>query len=75
MHCESCGAKNICKFNGEVAIPFPGLRSITLRTIWVVCSDCGAARFAVPDAELRVLQTAKSKVGNLAASQSRLCQI
>lgn len=57
MRCESCGAKNIGTFNGEVAIPFPGLKNITLPNLWIVCLDCGAARFAIAES-LHVLQGA-----------------
>lgn len=56
MRCESCGAINVDTVNGEVAIAFPGLRNITLPTLWVVCLDCGAARFAVSKSTLEVLQ-------------------
>jgi len=60
MRCESCGANNVDTVNGEVAIAFPGLRNITLPTLWVVCLDCGVARFAVPKSALDVLQNGDS---------------
>jgi hypothetical protein len=61
MPCKSCGSNNLSKFWGEIAIHFPGLKNLDKTVVWVfpelvVCLDCGTAHFAVPEAELRLLQ-------------------
>jgi hypothetical protein len=43
-----------------MGIHFPGLKNIDKSVVWVfpdlvVCLDCGAAEFVVPEAQLRVL--------------------
>ncbi len=58
--CESCASVNQKKFSAEMAIHFPELKNIDKPVVWVfpevvVCLDCGAAEFAVPEAELRQL--------------------
>jgi hypothetical protein len=60
MPCKSCGSVSQSKFIAEMAIHFPGLKNIDKPVVWifpelVVCLDCGAAEFAVPEAELRQL--------------------
>jgi hypothetical protein len=60
MPCKSCGSVNQSKFTAEIGIHFPGLKNIDKPVVWVfpeliVCLDCGAAEFAVPEAELRRL--------------------
>lgn len=60
MPCKSCGSVNQSKFTAEIGIHFPGLKNIDKPVVWVfpeliVCSDCGTAEFAVPEAELRQL--------------------
>ena len=60
MPCKSCGSVNQSKFTAEIGIHFPGLKNIDKPVVWVfpeliVCLDCGAAEFAVPEAELRQL--------------------
>jgi hypothetical protein len=57
MLCKSCGSINQSKFRGEIVIHFPGLKSIDKPGVWVfpglvLCLDCGAAEFAVPETEL-----------------------
>jgi hypothetical protein len=58
--CKSCGSVNLGKFTGEMGIHFPGLKNIDKPLVWVfpelvVCLNCGAAEFSVPEAELRLL--------------------
>ena len=58
--CPSCGSVNQSRFQAEIGIHFPGLKSIDKPVAWVfpeivVCLDCGTAEFAVPEAELRQL--------------------
>ena len=60
MPCKSCGSVNQRKFIGEIGIHLPGPKNIDKPVLWVfpevvVCLDCGAAEFAVPEAELRLL--------------------
>jgi hypothetical protein len=60
MPCQSCGSINQSKFKGEIVIHFPGPKNIDKTGVWVfpdlvLCLDCGAAEFAVPEAELRLL--------------------
>jgi hypothetical protein len=60
MPCKSCGSVNQSKFTGETGIHLPGLKNIDKPVVWVfpelvVCLDCGAAEFDVPEAELRHL--------------------
>jgi hypothetical protein len=60
MSCKSCGSLNQCKFNAEIAIHFLGLKNIDKPAAFVfaeivVCLDCGTTKFAVPEAELRLL--------------------
>ena len=59
MPCKSYGSKNLHK--GEIAIHFPGSKKIDKPIDWVfpedvVCLNCGLGEFAVPEAELRLLQ-------------------
>ena len=60
--CPSCQSENKKTFTGEIAIHFPGLKSLNKPIVWVfptisVCLDCGGAQFAVPERELEVLRT------------------
>jgi hypothetical protein len=57
MACKSCGSNNQRKFNGEIAIHWREFQNIDKALVWVfpqlvVCSDCGIAEFAVPEAQL-----------------------
>jgi hypothetical protein len=60
MPCKTCASVNQSKFTGEVCIHFPGLKNIDKPVVWVfpeliVCLDCGASEFTVPEAELQLL--------------------
>jgi hypothetical protein len=60
MPCKTCGSVNLSRFAGEIGIHFPGLKNIAKPVVWVfteivVCLNCGAAEFGVPEAELREL--------------------
>ena len=73
MSCKSCGSENVHKFGGEITIRFPGLKNLDRPHVYVsaelaVCLDCGAARFRLPEDELRLLgkgdrQVPKTPVG------------
>jgi hypothetical protein len=60
MPCRSCGSENLHKFVGEIAIHSPrkdiDKPHVYVRTEIVVCLNCGAAQFAIQEAELRLLQ-------------------
>lgn len=60
MPCQSCGSGNTRPFNAEINIRFPGTDGLTIPTVRVfpkilVCLDCGAAQFTIPDAERKTL--------------------
>lgn len=60
MTCKSCGSDKQRKFTAEIAIHFPGLKSLEKLHVMVfpellVCMSCGNAEFTVPEAELRLL--------------------
>jgi len=61
MACKSCGSYNKSKFNGEIAIHWPGLKNVDKPIVWVfrellVCLDCGTAEFAVPEVQIRQIK-------------------
>ena len=60
--CAQCGSdrEREREFKGEIAIHFPGLKGLEKPIVWVfpkvfVCLNCGAARFQIPQEDLRVL--------------------
>lgn len=60
MSCKSCGSDKQSKFTAEIAIHFPGLKSLEKPIVWVypelsVCLNCGNAQFVVPNSQLSVL--------------------
>jgi hypothetical protein len=60
MRCAVCQSANQVEFTTEMMIHFSGLQNIDDRGIPVspqvlVCIDCGASRFTVPEAELALL--------------------
>ena len=69
MRCSSCGSENVNKFKGEIAIRSPGLKNLDRPIVWVfpdviICADCGTAQFAVPEAELRMLEKGAGAAGS-----------
>ena len=60
--CPSCTSSRQKELTGEICLHFPGgLGSLHKPLIWVfrkvvVCLDCGVAQFAVPVAELKLIQ-------------------
>jgi|HubBroStandDraft_6_1064221.scaffolds.fasta_scaffold54550_3 hypothetical protein len=57
MNCKSCGSVNQITFAAEMCIHLLGLENIDKPAVWLfpellVCLDCGAAEFAVPETEL-----------------------
>jgi hypothetical protein len=68
MPCKSCGSVNQSKFTGEIGIHSPGLQNLDKPVVWVfpeiiVCLDCGASEFVVPDVELRLLAKGDAAAG------------
>jgi hypothetical protein len=60
MACKSCGSGRLAKFNGEIALHYPGLEGLDKPIVWVfpkllVCLNCGFAEFHIPDEELQSL--------------------
>ena len=58
--CPSCRSANQREFTAEMNIHFPGMKGLSVPTVWVfpkllVCLDCGAAQFEIPDAERKTL--------------------
>jgi len=58
--CPSCSSKNHRKFNGELALHFPGLKGLDKPIVWafpevLICLNCGLAAFALEDAPLQEL--------------------
>jgi hypothetical protein len=75
MSCKQCGSDNPGRFNGEVAIHFPGLDGLDKPIVWVfpklaVCLDCGFAEFTVPHRELSVLITSKPVEGAVVLAEA-----
>jgi len=60
--CPSCASPRKTEFLGEICLHFPGgLESLDRPLVWafpkvVVCLECGWAQFAVPEAEVKVIQ-------------------
>ena len=58
--CPLCQSANRRELAAEVNIHFPGMKGIDIPSVWVfprilVCMDCGAAQFTIPEAERRKL--------------------
>lgn len=61
MACVSCGSEKQTEFNAEMVIHFPGRKGLDQPVVPVfpklaICFGCGSTLFAVPEAELRLLQ-------------------
>ena len=64
MSCKQCSSQHQQIFNGEIAIHFPGLDGLNKPIVWtfpklLICMDCGFTDFAVPERELKVLETGR----------------
>ena len=67
MPCQSCSSENLSKFTAEIAIHLHGLKNLDKPHVYVfpeldVCLDCGAAQFAIQEAELGLLNECDSHV-------------
>jgi len=61
MACVSCGSEEQTEFNAEMIIHFPGRKGLDQPVVPVfpklaICFRCGSTLFAVPEAELRLLE-------------------
>ena len=68
MTCHSCESQEQREFPAEIAIHFPRLENIDKAHVLVspkllICPRCGAAEFAVPEAELRTLVNCAGDAG------------
>jgi hypothetical protein len=68
MPCLLCGSVNQRKFSAEMGLHFPSLKDIDKPVVWlfpevVVCLDCRAAQFTVPEAEMRQLAKEAAAAG------------
>ena len=66
MTCKACGSERQSKFNGEIAVHFPGLQGLDKPIVWLfpqflICLNCGVAQFMVPEADLAVLAEDRSR--------------
>jgi hypothetical protein len=62
MACTSCGSEKQKEFGAEMNIHFPGREGRDKPVVWVfpkiiVCFGCGTTAFALPEAELRKLES------------------
>lgn len=67
MSCESCSPTNEVEFTVEMMIHLDGSvedPGVLAFPKVLICLDCGASRFTMPDAELRILQ---ERIGSSAA--------
>ena len=60
MTCISCGSVNVGEFPAEICIHFSGPENLDKPHLLVfpqlmICRDCGAAQFVVPEDKLRLL--------------------
>jgi len=61
MPCKLCGSERQADFGAEMNIHFPGLKGLDKPSVLVfpkvaVCFDCGSTLFALPEAELHLLE-------------------
>jgi DNA-directed RNA polymerase subunit RPC12/RpoP len=66
MRCTSCGSEKQREFGAEMNIHFPGREGRDKPVVWVfpkifVCFNCGTTVFALPEAELRILEASASE--------------
>jgi hypothetical protein len=63
MACLSCGSEEQREFDAEMVIHFPGRKGLDQPVVPVfpklaICFRCGSTLFAVPEADLRLLEKA-----------------
>lgn len=72
--CPSCSSKNQRKFNGELALHFPGIEGLNKPIVWafpevLICLNCG---FAVFDLENDPLREARQTYADDCSDQDTL---
>ena len=60
MSCQRCESLQARTFTAEINIHFPGYEGLAKPSVWVfpqilVCLECGAAQFSIPEMELQRL--------------------
>ena len=75
MVCKRCSSDNQSTFKSEVAIHFPGLKSLKAPIVWsfpnlLVCLECGFTEFTVPERELSVLVSGEAVEGAVVFDKS-----
>ena len=60
MPCRSCHSGKVREYSAEINIHFPGMKGLDIPAVWVfptilVCLECGAAQFTIPEAERKTL--------------------
>lgn len=58
QRCSSCHSVHQSEFTAEINIHFPGMKGVYIPSVWVfpkilICRDCGAAQFTIPETERR----------------------
>jgi hypothetical protein len=71
--CPVCGSGNQSEFPSEMALHFSGLENLHKPHVMIfpkilLCLECGAARFTVPETELTSLANATSEAKSFAQS-------
>jgi hypothetical protein len=61
MTCFSCASGHEAEFGAEVNIHLPGVKNLDKSSFFMfpkilVCLDCGSARFAILETELKLLR-------------------
>jgi hypothetical protein len=61
MTCRSCQSAKQAELFSEILIHFPGLKNIDKPAVWLsprllVCLDCGASQFMVPEQQLAMIE-------------------
>lgn len=68
MTCKTCGSDQQAKFDAEIAIHFPGLKSLNKPHFWVftelfVCLNFRMSEFAISEDQLRRLGKGEAAAG------------
>jgi hypothetical protein len=66
MSCPACGSGHEAEFPAEMMMHFTGLKHVDKPGVWLfpkllICLDCGASRFRVPEKELALLASGAPK--------------
>jgi hypothetical protein len=79
MTCLSCQSAKQAELFAEILIHFPGLKNIDKPAVWLfprllVCSDCGASQFRVPEQQLAMIEIVTvAEVAATREPENRIC--